>query len=359
MFKEWLASFRKRTAPPSKNDIEWRHNVLLHEITTLRQIIIDQNECYNKAIQELRDILKINVRRDLYRPDFDRTYSSLGRSNKLLYGISKETLIIEIGPLHNPIAPKREGWNVRTVDHLSREELINKYGADPNVELSKVEDVDYVVKDIPLSESIPSKDLGKFEACISSHNIEHIPDFIGFFKEMSKILSKDGFISMAVPDKRFCFDFFRPHTTTGEIIEAHINKKKVHSFSNIWDQHFNTSTHENQHAWGLGVFGQLRLSFQGNMKEATNALYAVTEQGYFDCHAWQFTPASFSLIILELQAAGFIDFGVMALAQPEGCEFCVRLGRSVVPLDGEELAKKRLELNKALVVELSEQLAFF
>jgi hypothetical protein len=44
-----------------------------------------------------------------------------------------------------------------------------------------------------------------------------------------------------------------------------------------------------------------------------------------DCHGWQFTPASFELIILELAALKLIDFTIDKVFPSGGCEFTVHL----------------------------------
>lgn len=45
------------------------------------------------------------------------------RVAKIMHGLKKDGLGLEIGPSHNPIAPKKAGYNVHIVDHASAEEL--------------------------------------------------------------------------------------------------------------------------------------------------------------------------------------------------------------------------------------------
>ena len=49
------------------------------------------------------------------------------RIAKLRGSITKEQHGLEIGPSLRPVVPKREGFQVEIVDHLSREELTEKY----------------------------------------------------------------------------------------------------------------------------------------------------------------------------------------------------------------------------------------
>lgn len=67
----------------------------------------------------------------------------MNRKNKILRHIFKDGHGIEIGPSHNPVAPKKEGYQVHIIDHMNREQLINKY-KDHHVNLKNIEEVDFV-----------------------------------------------------------------------------------------------------------------------------------------------------------------------------------------------------------------------
>jgi hypothetical protein len=47
---------------------------------------------------------------------------------------------LEIGPSHAPVFPKRDGFNVETLDYTDAEGLRAKYANDPNVDLSRIEE---------------------------------------------------------------------------------------------------------------------------------------------------------------------------------------------------------------------------
>ena len=76
----------------------------------------------------------------------DRYFIMVGnRYKKMLLGIRKEQIGLEIGPSHRPIAPKREGYQVEILDYLTKEELIEKYKFH-HVNVNAIEEVDYVWK---------------------------------------------------------------------------------------------------------------------------------------------------------------------------------------------------------------------
>ncbi len=65
------------------------------------------------------------------------------REEKILQHIDKNGLGIEIGPSHNPLAPKSAGYRVHIIDHMSREQMINKY-AQHGVNLNRIEEVEFI-----------------------------------------------------------------------------------------------------------------------------------------------------------------------------------------------------------------------
>ena len=52
------------------------------------------------------------------------------------------------------------------------------------------------------------------------HVLEHLPDPIGFFQSLERVLTRPACF-VRVPDKRVCFDFFKPLSLTGELLDAH------------------------------------------------------------------------------------------------------------------------------------------
>src|SRR5262245_58047344 len=123
--------------------------------------------------------------------------------NEILLGpIDRSMQILEIGPSYNPVAPKWDGWNVKSIDHLSREALIEKYRGHAGVDVSCIEDVDFVWTDGDLSSAVPEELHGTFDALIASHVIEHAPDLLAFLGSIARLLKPQGVVALAIPDKR-------------------------------------------------------------------------------------------------------------------------------------------------------------
>lgn len=284
--------------------------------------------------------------------------SRFNRETQILLGLSKSDSIIEIGPLHNSIAPKRDGWQTTIVDHDSQVGIINKYKNDPAVDINLIEEVDIIWERGSLAEAFSPVQYHKFKAIIASHVIEHIPDFIGFLQSAQHLLNPDsGVLILAVPDKRFCFDAFRPISTTGRILEAHTRNIQRHSQAALFD-HLAYSVHaDNRCAWGRET--PSKLSFHSNLESALDTFKAWSSDPsapYIDCHGWQFTPASFQLLIMELSELGLIDWGIDWIKPRPATEFIVHLRPGYTKFLSHELREAhRLKLQLEILRELREQ----
>ena len=247
----------------------------------------------------------------------------MDRKEKILKHVNQDSLGIEIGPSYNPIAPKSEGFKVHIIDHLNQEDLIKKY-EDHGIDTSKIEPVDFVWDHQPYSELTGKKN--HYSWIIASHLIEHTPDLIGFLKDCEDILSKDGILSLAIPDKRFCFDHFRPITGLSKIVDQHISKRTIHSPGTVAEYFLNVVSKSERISWEQDFDGNLK--FIHNKEDAINGMKAVLEnEAYLDVHAWCFVPHSFRLLIQDLFNLGFIEMKEVDFQPTEGCEFFVTLGR--------------------------------
>ena len=139
-----------------------------------------------------------------------------------------------------------------------------------------------------------------------------------------------GLVILAVPDKRYCFDFFQPITTVGEFLAAHAEKRVRHSPRLAYDYFAYSVADGDQIAFGHQKRGPLR--FIHSLAEAKETFgNIITRADYVDLHAWRFTPASFQLSILELACLGELDWRVERITRPYGFEFYVWLRTGAQP----------------------------
>jgi SAM-dependent methyltransferase len=277
------------------------------------------------------------------------------RIDKLLSKVDKQDKILEIGPSYNPTVTRADGWNVYSLDHASGEELRAKYSNNPAVDTARIQEVDFVWSGGSLDSAIPAEHLGTFDAIIASHVIEHQPDLVSFFHSISKILKPKGVLSLAVPDKRFCFDYFMPISLTGDVLEAASAKRTRHSRKSQFNPVAYNTLVDGEIGWMQGPIGSLSF-LEGDIEQAKKIFDSHdtgAESAYVDVHTWYFTPSSFKLIMLELRALGLIDLEEEEYFPPHGVEFYISMRKGGANING-----RRMELLKQMLLEIREQTDF-
>jgi hypothetical protein len=280
----------------------------------------------------------------------------IDRRATLLGCTNRNSRIIEVGAGYLPVAPKSAGWNSFVVDRAEQAALKSNHKS-PNLDTELVEEIDSVWAEGPLSDAVPAALLGQFDTMIASHVLERMPDFVGYLKCAARIMGPHGVIAAALPDKRYCFDFFRPASTTGDFLEAHLQRRTRHSLRTAWDQIAYSAALGGKIGWAPGQteFPEFVNTFE------TSALFAESYSGraaepYLGFHAWQFTPASFQLVMLELAALGLIDWRVDSIVENATFEFFVFLKRGAERFaDGNALQRRRSKLLRDHVAEMRSQ----
>ena len=138
-----------------------------------------------------------------------------------------------------------------TVDHDDRDGLVAKYADNPTVDTSGIEDVDYVWRGGSVLDVVPTAMHGTFDAFIASHVIEHTTDVVTFLKAAESLLRPDGVIILAVPDKRKCFDLFRPPSTTSSALVAYHERRSRHTAATHFDEAAFIANKESDTGWTI------------------------------------------------------------------------------------------------------------
>jgi hypothetical protein len=267
-----------------------------------------------------------------------------GRKQRVLSGIKREGVGIEIGPSHDPLAPKREGFNVHIIDHASREELRAKY-AGHNLALDAIEEVDFVWHGESYLEL--TKNPHHYDWIIGSHLVEHTPDLIAFLSDCDSVLKDDGVLSLIIPDKRFVFDHFRPITGLARVIDAHLAGQKIHSEGAVAEYFLNVVGKNHTLAWDVATPGEY--NFIHDAQQAKQGMADVRERhAYLDIHNWCFVPSSFRLIMADLHTLGYTRLREVQFHPTDGAEFYITLGRH-----GKGPQLSRMELLKRVEDELA------
>ena len=167
---------------------------------------------------------------------------------------------LEIGPLTNPIVTPQDLndlGEIHYLDHLSTQDLKNKYADDKSVEVEKIVDVDFVCSDADIKKAVGGLN---FDYVVASHVIEHSPNMLQFLSDLSSILKEGGTLFLLIPDKRFTFDIDRPETTFGTLLERYLLKDINPSVSAVYD-HFAMALMLMVITYGMGLAIQKTLDY--------------------------------------------------------------------------------------------------
>ena len=271
----------------------------------------------------------------------------MDRRDLILAGLRLEGLGLEVGGSYMPLAGGWPGLNVRTLDHLDTEALVAKY-RKIGIDTDKVVPVDYVWRGEPYLELVGDQ---RFDWIVASHVIEHVPDLIGFVNQCAEILADGGSLTLAIPDRRYTFDHYRPETSLSELVDAHLQGRTVSSPGAVATHFLYYSELSGRGTWNRDAHGTPTLMLPP-LVAAEKCLQAQSG-AYIDAHAWTFTPSSFRLALHDLHALGFVSLRETRFHETVDCEFFVQFS----PSGSGPLASRQQLAEQAQAERASYQLA--
>jgi hypothetical protein len=245
---------------------------------------------------------------------------------------------LEIGPSYSPLVTKASGARIETVDHADRAALVAKYAAwgVPEEKTDAIETVDHVWSGGSLLDVIPER--GVYDYVIASHFLEHTVDMIAFLADCEALLTSDGRLALALPDKRYCFDRFQPLTSVGDVIDAFHSSQAFHTAGTLLDHQAYACKRGDGIAWGAASVGRMSLQFPKLEGGAGVIAAGVAQDEYDDIHHWKFTPTSFELLMRDLATLGFHTFGPVGAFGTTGFEFFITLAKATPWPDADRLS---------------------
>lgn len=249
----------------------------------------------------------------------------LDRRTLLLAGLDLPRLRgVEIGPLDRPLV-RREDGPITYVDYCDMPSLKMIYRNSPTVRVSRIQ-VDAALGKRSLSEALAGKT--PFHYVVASHVIEHTPDLIGWMQQLRDILVDGGEVRLAVPDKRFTFDYMRRESPVAEVLAAYMDRAKRPSRQAMFDFLLNMGPVDLADAWCSKPV--VKPSY--TMAEAIAKVRADAAQSgaYFDIHCWVFTPRSFADLMATLAEEHLMPFACSGFTdtRPNTLEFLVSARKS-------------------------------
>ena len=234
--------------------------------------------------------------------------------------VNEDTRILEIGALNSPTFGKKEAV-VKYADWLAYDALVAHY---PNKK--GILHVDYIIKGRNISSDIGDVDPEKFNIIVANHVIEHIPDVIGWLLELAKLTTESGYLSLAVPDRRYTFDFARKETDIVDLIDCHREQLESPSFKQILKHLYFKKDIVSKNVWDgddiTPALEKKRFSLGDAIKRA-EGMYG----SFHSLHCHVFTVDSFTEIINELYEAKIIPWKIEKIVDVEyyGNEFLALL----------------------------------
>jgi SAM-dependent methyltransferase len=242
--------------------------------------------------------------------------------------------VLEIGPAHYAILPKREGFNTKTVDYLDRDGLVEKYREFSQYSADDIEDVDFV---LPPGAAMVDVISDRFDLVLASHVLEHTTSVIDFLNECTRLLADGGVIALVVPDHRYCFDRFRERSSLSRIIDASLNPSEVHTVGTLAEFTLNAVKHRGETSWAPGHQGKYELVH--SLEKAKQNAELARAGTYVDVHNWIFTPHHLRLLLQDLWSLDLISVREAFFHGTVGHEFFLNL---TVGAPGSGLSREEL-----------------
>ncbi len=263
-------------------------------------------------------------------------------------GTRIEKPMLEIGPYMRPYIAKSVFdvyyADIRTQDEIYEYYLThNLHGAKMPYEL--IVPIDYVIKDTYES-AVGGK---KFALVFSSHVMEHMNDVIAHLIDLSRILEDDGYVVLAVPDKRFTFDYFREVTPFRDMLDVYLNGTVSCLARFAFDMTFTYHPVNDPALYSArGVSFADVANEEGRFDKALEVYERVRKDGYVASeHNWVFTYPSFLDFIRDGLRAKLLPYTLHYSdgVEPGANEFTIILKKDAAILtDGDRRQSEVLKL---------------
>ena len=163
---------------------------------------------------------------------------------------------------------------------------------------------------------------------------------------------------MAVPDKRACFDFFKPISTIGSWLEPFLSGRDRPTLIQVFNQnslHCRYRLNGEETSSFSAEWIRAKITASRTLKQAYEWLIRSVEakdNSYHDVHCWAFTPKSLHVVLCDLAFIGLSRLSVEEVSDANGNEFYVHLRNlGAGAIDEPEFYAKREELLHAAMDE--------
>lgn len=262
---------------------------------------------------------------------FGQGFQEAERVQVLTAGLPLQGVGLEIAPFFRPTLLKRD-YNIYYTDYTTAAELVRKHAHLPIAQEIKENtvEIDFLWQPgRPLDICVQKR---QFDYVIASHVIEHVPNVIGWIRQIFSVLRTGGVLSLAVPDKRYTFDYYRSETQLHEMIDLWIRNQSIPSPAQIFDML--TNERELSYDNSGHVIGGIPCEALPRHYTDQQALeYAISTHKtgeYIDIHCSVFTPEGMKRLFLKINDLGILNISVSDPISIGG-EFFIQLRKEGEP----------------------------
>lgn len=226
--------------------------------------------------------------------------------------------VLEISPNINPLIVSGSGISVQYLDFCTTDQL-RAQAAAKGRNPALVPHIDYVYDPQQLiSECVGGR---TFDFVLSSHVIEHIPNLVGHFRDISRILNDGGTYGLIVPDMSLCFDAGKLPSTLGQLVEAFVCDWKHAPVAAMIDEFHSAVWLGDKNAWSVDDAGVFLPKYKNGSQLIKNVLRNPASSKTWHGHIWRFTPETFVQLWSEIRSFGLIDLQIKNVIPTQHMDF--------------------------------------
>ncbi len=214
--------------------------------------------------------------------------------------------VLEISPCFYPLLDLDHHIQLMRCDRVPYSEIIereagNQFRKDLDLE---VVPLDFVWKDgVPLKDCAPTK----FDLIVSSHVMEHVPNWINWLWNHYEVLNTGGQVRMILPDAQLSGEFIRRLSTAEYAYECFLNQVIRSTPSQVFGALLYITE------WnGIGEKKSILEYKRWYGFEESTRLAIESCDRHIDIHCWAWTAKSLVEDLTVLSEAGLIPFRVVS-----------------------------------------------
>lgn len=211
---------------------------------------------------------------------------------------------VEIGPFDRPSLPKSDFPRVEYADVFTTDQLREKAKKNPRRKRADVCEVDHVMLDKSFSDLFSPNEL---DFILCSHVLEHVPDFVGYLRDVENVIRPGGRMVIAYPDRRYTFDLLRAPSSFEALVDRFNRKVTRPDPAVVYDYLIH-----HRRVYTGRIWSGVEPMHDGPSFTEEHALKRMkeAETTYVDAHCNIFTDTEFADMITLLNKKGLISLTV-------------------------------------------------